>query len=141
MSMDVRAASPGDTAAWDALVARSPRGTPFHLGAWRDAVFRTFGFERLDLVAERGGEIRGVFPLALVKNPLVRPFLLSIPFAVYGGIVAETAEAERALLGAAERIAREKRAAYVEIRSRDPIDYGLPEKDLYVTFVRDLPAT
>jgi len=137
----VRAALPSDAAAWDSLVLRSPRGTPFHLGAWRDAVFRQFGFERIDLVAESGGEIRGVLPLALVKNPLIRPFLLSIPFAVYGGIVADGAEAERALLGAAEKVARERRVSYVEIRSRDPIDYGLPEKDLYVTFLRDLPAT
>lgn len=140
-ALAVRAATAGDRPAWDSLVLRSPRGTVFHLGAWREAVTRTFGFESADLVAESGGEIRGVFPLAFVRNPLVKPFLLSIPFAVYGGIVAETAEAERALLAEASRMARERRARFVEIRSRDPIDYGLPEKSLYVTFVRDLPST
>jgi FemAB-related protein (PEP-CTERM system-associated) len=137
----VRAATAADAAAIDALVLRSPRGTVFHTGAWRRAVERTFPFESLDLVAEAGGELRGFLPLAYVKNPLKRPFLVSIPFAVYGGVVAEGAEAERALLREAERLARERRAEYVEIRSRDPVDYGLPEKDLYVTFVRDLPAT
>lgn len=140
-ALAVRSATPADAAAWDDLVRRSPRGTPFHLGAWREAVSRAFGFERVDLVAESGGEIRGVFPLAFVKNRFIRPFLVSIPFAVYGGIVAESAEAERALLDAADRACRERRASFVEIRSRDPIDYGLPEKSLYVTFVRDLPAT
>jgi len=141
-TLRVRPATGADRAAWDALVLASPRGTPFHLEAWRDAVRRSFPFTSLDLVAEDGeGRLRGAFPLWEVKNPFRRRFLLSAPFAVYGGIVAEDSAAERALLAEAERLARSRGAAFVEIRSRDPVDYGFNRKDLYVTFLRDLPRS
>jgi hypothetical protein len=42
------------------------------------------------LLAERGGEIVGVLPLAQVKSRLFGHSLVSLPFCAYGGVLADT---------------------------------------------------
>ena len=49
------------------------------------------------LVVVQGSRIRGVLPLFLVKNLLLGKVLISSPFAVYGGILADSDEAREAL--------------------------------------------
>jgi FemAB-related protein (PEP-CTERM system-associated) len=129
-------------AAWDAFVRRAPTGTPFHLLAWRRAVERVFGHEPLYLVARRGEEIVGVLPLFHIRSPFVGRNLLSVPYAVYGGIVAVDDEAARALLAEASKIAHAERVGCMELRYlHEPQGDAAPSTDLYSTFLRELPAT
>ena len=65
-----------------------PDGTFFHLAEWQDVLHRAFGHRTHYLLAERGGEISGVLPLAEVKSLLFGHALVSTPFCVYGGILA-----------------------------------------------------
>ena len=124
--------------AWDDYVDRQPRGTVFHLRGWQGAVQRTFGHTDASLFAHRGGEIVGVLPLMEVPTLKGRA-LVSVPYAVYGGILADDHEIETALLGVARQRAETIGAKYIEMRSRDTNGLGLPENDLYVTFERELP--
>ncbi|HYX25440.1 MAG TPA: FemAB family XrtA/PEP-CTERM system-associated protein, partial [Thermoanaerobaculia bacterium] len=65
--------------------------------------------------------------------------LVSIPFAIGGGIAADDGETASALLEAARNLADERRVDYLELRSERPLpDSGLLAKDLYVTFRADL---
>lgn len=128
--------------AWDAFVRRAPTGTPFHLLAWRRAVERIFGHEALYLLARRGEELVGVLPLFRIRSPFVGRNLLSVPYAVYGGIVAVEDEAAAALLAEASRIAHAERVGCMELRYlHEPKGDAAPTTDLYSTFLRELPAT
>src|SRR5262245_25737040 len=134
----VRLYSPEHCATWDAYVDAHARGTVFHLSRWGRAVERTFGHSNVSLAAERDGRLAGVLPLFVVPTLKGRA-LVSVPYAVYGGILADDLETERLLLDAARNHAASVRAKYVELRARDVVQYGLPETDLYVTFERQLP--
>src|SRR5690348_5292349 len=86
-----------DRARWDAFVRSHPFGTPFHLTAWRDTLQSVFGYEPKYRIATKGGRIVGVLPLFLVDNFMTGRVLISTPFAVYGGILADSDEAHAAL--------------------------------------------
>jgi FemAB-related protein (PEP-CTERM system-associated) len=126
-------------AEWDRYVRSAPGATFFHQLNWRWLVERTFGHRAHYLTALRDGHIAGVLPLFELKSLLFGHSLVSIPFAIGGGLVADDDQAERSLLAAAKDLARELRVDYLELRSETPIDDPeLLTKNLYVTFRADL---
>ena len=108
--MDVRSLTT-ETVDWDAFVRSTPGGTPFHLMAWKRAVESTFGHRAHYLMAVRGGGLEGVLPLFEVRGLLGGRGLVSIPYAVYGGICAPAEPARAALLDAARELATRTGAA------------------------------
>ena len=126
--------------AWDDFVYRQPQGTMFHTIAWKRVVERTFGHPAFYFYAQEGDAIRGVLPLFWVKSPLSGNALVSVPFSIYGGILADSEESAAALLQAAKELAQEKGVAHVEFRHQHSNALDLPVKDLYVTFVLPLPS-
>src|SRR6266545_1140032 len=90
-----------ETGDWDDFVRASGAGTPFHLTAWRRAVEGSFPHRPHYLMATRAGAIEGVLPLFEVRGLLGGRSLVSVPYAVYGGICAATTDAREALLEAA----------------------------------------
>lgn len=141
--MTVRTATAGEGDALDAFVRGHADGTFFHLSGWRDEVRRFSGHAGEVLVVERpGAEIAGMLPLFLVRSPLLGRALVSVPWAVYGGVVADDEAAAGALIEAAKARAEEVDASYVELRhlhAGKTAASGLPASDLYVTFLKDLP--
>jgi FemAB-related protein (PEP-CTERM system-associated) len=125
-----------ETVEWDAFVRTSDEGSPFHLVAWKRAVEEAFGLRAHYLLARRAGRIEGVLPLFETRGLLGGRALISVPYAVYGGICAATRDARQALVEAAAALGRSRGAAYVELRQRRDLGLGLPTKDLYVTFTR-----
>lgn len=125
---------------WDGYLESHPEGTIFHLGAWERAVERTFGHRPVPLWALEGNRPVGVLPLYLV-NTLKGKAMVSVPYAVYGGIVADRPEIGEALLDEARRVAERHKCKYVEMRKREENDFGLPEVDLYVTFGKQIPES
>src|SRR5262249_23763157 len=101
---------------WDSFVLGQPEGTLFHSIAWKHAIERTFGFESRYLVAEQDKKITGVLPLFLTSNWIQGRALISTPFAVYGGICANSSGAREALADAACRMADNERVSYLELR-------------------------
>ncbi|HNI72337.1 MAG TPA: peptidoglycan bridge formation protein FemAB, partial [Accumulibacter sp.] len=83
--------------AWDAFVNSSPDATFFHKSGWQRVIREVFSHSTSFLYAERAGIIEGVLPLAQVKSRLFGNSLVSLPFAVYGGVAASTNEAVTAL--------------------------------------------
>lgn len=103
--------------AWDAFVASAPDATFYHQYRWRHAVRRAYGLRTWYLAAEDdGGRIRGILPLAEVPGMTGAGALVSLPYGNYGGIVAESAEAERELLAEAERRLRALGLRYLELK-------------------------
>ena len=71
--------------------------TFFHRAGWQQMIEDVFRHRTHFLYAERAERIDGVLPLAHVKSLLFGDALVSLPFAVYGGVAADTPEAAAAL--------------------------------------------
>ncbi len=135
----VRELLPGEDSRWDAFVGRHAQGTYFHLTGWRRVVQDVFHHEQHYLVVEQGRRWLGVLPLGLVKSPFLGRNLVSVPYGVYGGPLAENEEALRALLDRAAELGRELGVGYVELRQLEAASGERPASGLYVTFRKDLP--
>lgn len=139
MAIEIRPLSATEEHRWDEFVLQSPRGTPFHLTAWKKTIEEVFGYEPMYVAAFERGEIQGVLPLFLVRNLLIGKALLSTPFAVYGGAIAASDAARDALREHVEKTARELAVDYVELRNRHAEQrLGFSPVSRYVTFTQDI---
>ena len=134
----VRPASDFDAAAWDAFVQRCPDATFFHRFGWRGIIEGVFRHRSHYLVAERGGEIAGVLPLAEVKSRMFGHSLASLPFCVYGGPAANDIDTEHALIEEATRLAQSLDVEHLELRNRTSKCPAWARQDIYATFRREL---
>jgi FemAB-related protein (PEP-CTERM system-associated) len=141
-----------DRPLWDSYVLNHPSGTFFHLIGWRAVVEKTFRHKPYYLIAESNGNssnpvnssnsintsnpIVGILPLFSVKSPLFCKSLVSLPFAAYGGILADNEQVENQLFGKAKEITCSDGLDYLELRNKDRGIENLPLKELYVFFRR-----
>lgn len=124
---------------WSRYVDGHSQSTFFHTLIWRDAVKEAFDHENRYLIARRYDQVVGVLPLTLVSSRLAGVILVSVPYAVYGGPLADDEEAKNALLDAAKTMAQDVSAEWIDIRSRDVQWTDLPVVRRYVTFQKELP--
>jgi len=138
-SLVVRPLADQDAPLWDAFVEAAPDGTFFHLAGWRRVLAESFGHKTYFVLAESGGDIRGVLPLVHVKSRLFSNGLISNAFCVYGGPLAADAEALAALDRYALTLMQETGADFIEYRNRTPShpDWACKD-DLYVTFRKEI---
>lgn len=135
----VREIVPGEDARWDAFVARHPQGTFFHLTGWSRAVQEMFRHQPHHMVVEQGRKWLGVLPLFLTKSPFLGKNLVSVPYSVYGGILATDERANDALVQRAGELGKELGVGFVELRHLEERPGDNPRSNLYVTFRCDLP--
>ncbi len=133
---------------WDGYVKRTVGATFCHLSGWQRVIERTWRHRNQSLYAERGHEIVGVLPLFHVRSPLFGSMLISTPNAVYGGVVADDAEARQALLKRAQELGAELQVDFLELRNPSAAQPDAPaltdpgfqlQDQLYVSF--DHPIT
>lgn len=136
----VRELTRNDIARWDAFVMQCPDATFFHLAGWKEVIERAFGHRTYFLYAERNGNIEGVVPLAHVSSRLFGNSLASLPFCVYGGIVAITEQARESLDKASQALATQLNVDCLEYRNITAQHSDWPHKELYVTFRKPLEA-
>ncbi len=127
-------------ARWDAFVATCPEATFFHRAGWKTVLESAFGHSTHHLYVERDGEIEGLLPLAQVKSWLFGNTLSSLPFCVYGGILASNDEARSTLREAACQLARRLKVDALEMRNIHPSGENWPTKMLYATFRKEIDA-
>ncbi len=139
--MTIRELRKGEESAWDEYVGANPAATFFHLSGWRHILERTTPHRPRYLVSESNGRIGGVLPLAHVRSLLFGNSLISTPFCVYGGAVADDAGTRVALEDAAAQLARSLNVGYLELRNLTPSRENWPRKSLYVTFRRPITAS
>ena len=140
-SMTVKRLVPEDSDAirrWDAFVFQCPEATFFHRAGWQEIVSGVFRHPTYFLYAERDGVIEGVLPLAHVKSLLFGNALVSLPFAVYGGVAACNAEAAEVLEAEAQLIAGKLGVDHLELRNFEQRHADWPTQDLYVCFRKQL---
>ena len=127
-------------AEWEEFVFRHPRATFFHQLGWKRVMERTYGYEQRYFCARRGAQITGIAPAFIVSNWVMGRCLLSLPFAVYGGVCAADAESEKALVLHLEQQSCALELEYLELRNRNGgIRPGYHANPRYATFT--LPLT
>lgn len=114
--------------------------TPFHRPQWSAAVMAGTGNNSHYLLAEQGGAITGILPLTHVRSPLFGSALVSVGFAVGGGILTDDPQSALALSDAAEELARALRCPSIELRGGMLPPAWRRSQGVYAGFVRDLPA-
>jgi FemAB-related protein (PEP-CTERM system-associated) len=139
---------------WDAFVNRIPDANLFQLIAWKEAVEKVYGHKPHYMMSVEDDRICGVLPLFEVKSKLFGHSLVSVPFGVYGGIAAESADVESGLRKSAVELGNLLGVDYVELRGLphegplregdcpgDTDEASAPcwhKKSLYVTFMKDI---
>ncbi|MHB1200795.1 MAG: FemAB family XrtA/PEP-CTERM system-associated protein [Polaromonas sp.] len=139
--LTVKRLLPQDVAAakrWDDFVLACPEATFFHRAGWQKIVHEVFRHDTYFLYAEADGLIRGVLPLGHVNSWLFGNSLTSLPFAVYGGVAAVSAQAAEALELEAQKIANRLGVAHLELRNVNPRHTDWPTQDRYVTFRKEI---
>ena len=139
--LTVRRYRPSDRDRWEGFVFACQPATFFHRIGWRDVYENEFHHRTHYLLAERGSAIVGVLPLVQVKSLLFGHALVSLPFAVYGGVASTDTEAVSALHGLAVEIGRDLGADHLELRNTVAAEPDWPSQPLYVTFRKPLLAT
>jgi FemAB-related protein (PEP-CTERM system-associated) len=129
-----------DGGRWDDFVFSHPHGTPFHLTAWKRSIEETFRYRSYYVMAQdQSGRIRGVLPLFLVRNLFLHKLLISSPFAVYGGILADSAEVRTELRNYAVELGTELSVHNIELRNAYSEQCtGAPNVHRYVTFTQEV---
>lgn len=128
----------GSAQRWDEFVFASPGATFFHRAAWQGIIRDVFRHPTYFLYAEKAGEIHGVLPLAHVNSLLFGNALVALPFAVYGGVVADSEEAARLLESEAQKLAQSLGVDHLEFRNINPRHADWPTQDIYVTFRKEI---
>jgi len=131
---------PAQLRAWDHYVRAHPQATFFHLSGWARVVERVWGHRCTLLAAWRGRQLVGVLPLGEIDSLLFGHSLCSMPFAVYGGVVADDEDAAAALEQAADALARQRGVAHLEFRNLQARHTDWPRQELYVSFRKALSA-
>jgi FemAB-related protein (PEP-CTERM system-associated) len=129
----------GARTAWSAYVESAPRATLFHHPLWSEAVQAVFGHRPLHLVAKRGSSVVGLLPLMEVRSLLAGRLLVSVPYATYGGILADDEDVRDALASEAVWLARRRGARVLELRSAQATIPGFQRDERYAGFFRALP--
>lgn len=139
--LTIKHLDPEDTATaarWDHFVTDCPEASFFHRSGWQKIVRYVFGHRTHFLFAERAGIVEGVLPLAHVHSLLFGNALVSLPFAVYGGVAARSPDAAAALESEAQEIAQRLGVDHLELRNLARRHADWPYQDLYVTFRREI---
>lgn len=122
----VRVCTDADGPRWDAFLASQPLGSFYHRFAWKTINERSLGHPTFFLIAERGAEVAGVFPLVFVRSRLFGKILCSMPFVNYGGPCGVDATTVAQLLNHAKILADQHSVDYTEIRALEPLAGNLP---------------
>ena len=126
--------------AWDQFIFAHPCGTFFHRAAWQKVIAEQFGHKTYYFYAEKDGKIEAVLPTANVSSWLFGNALTSLPFAVYGGVLASQEAAGAALVREASDWAQKLGVDHLELRNMAASQMEWPRQDIYVTFRKEILA-
>jgi len=139
--MGIKAEHWNDGRSWDAYVQAKPTASQYHQWVWKSVIEETYGHSTHYLAATENGAIRGALPLVELKSWTFGHFLVSLPYFNYGGFLADSPEAEEALLSAAAELARNLGARHIELRQGACCAVSWKEVCAKVAMVVRLPKT
>ncbi|WP_232299987.1 FemAB family XrtA/PEP-CTERM system-associated protein [Colwellia sp. MT41] len=130
----IKQLTPADFEQWDHYVKKHSQGSFFHLSGWQQVISKSFNHDCYFLYIEHDGKIAGVLPLVEVNSKLFGHALISTPFCVYGGAIADTPELVRQLEQEACQLAEKLSVDYLELRYQEKQDSALLLKQAHSSF-------
>lgn len=124
---------------WDHYVKDHHQGSFFHLSQWQQVISQSFNHPCYFLYIHCNDTIVGVLPLVEVKSQLFGHALISTPFCVYGGAIADSPEHVRLLEQEACFLAEQLAVDYLELRYREQQDSTLQLKQAHSAFGCPIP--
>ncbi len=89
MSIEIKLLTQQDEKDWDYFAENHPLSRYSFLTGYKKVIEKSFDYQARYWLFKKAGEIQGIFPSFLVKGRLI-----SIPFAVYGGILIKDLNSE-----------------------------------------------
>lgn len=137
----IRPYTSADEGRWNDYVDQHIEGTIFHRTPWKNTIEQSFGHKSYYLIAEifdeKEGRIVGIFPIFRLQSFLFGDYLVSVPFAELGGPLGDDQTTLALLVEHGEKLARELKSDYLELRSRKALP-GFKVKSLYYNFSREI---
>lgn len=130
----VKKLTPATYNLWDDYVKQHSQGSFFHLSGWQQVISKSFAHDCYFLYIQLNDNILGVLPLVEVKSKLFGHALVSTPFCVYGGAIADSVEYTRQLEQEACQLAEQLGVDYLELRYKEQQDSNLLLKQAHSTF-------
>jgi FemAB-related protein (PEP-CTERM system-associated) len=122
-------------------LARTPTATLYHDPKWLPVLRQAFGRRGTYLSAIRGGDVVGVLPLVFFSHAVFGRFAVSMPFLNYGGVIADDAAVEAALLERAMAETRRAGGTHLELRHTRQHFASLTPKRHKVAMMLDLATS
>lgn len=126
--MEIKLAEP-HAPEWNTYVENHPQAGFYHLNAWREVLTRCFGHETFYLMAMDRDRVCGVLPLVHLKSRLFGSSLVSLPYFMTGGVVADSADAATALIERARALMDTTKSKLLLIRQQNSEPPGLLRED------------
>ena len=106
---------------WNDYVAGNAQATHYHQYQWRGIIERNFGQTPLYFIAENGiGKIVGVAASVHMDSRIFGSFMLSMPFLIYGGPIADNQQASHVLAKHISTVADQNHCTHTELRETHP---------------------
>ena len=106
----------------DYLAAKGHQGF-YQQAQWLRVLEQGLQHQPACLQAVEGQKLVGVLPMALVASPIFGRFLVSLPYVNSSGIVADSPEAEFALVDRAVQLADQLKVRYLELRHERAVEH------------------
>lgn len=123
---------------WDRFVVNHSAATFYHLSGWKHVIEKSFGHRTFYLMAKEKGRIQGVLPLVHLKSWLFGSIFCSMPYLNFGGLCANTVEAEKQLIEKSRQILEKCNGDYLELRHASKSNHHLPFKTHKVSMTLEL---
>ena len=145
--MEFAIAQASDVTRWDEYVNRHAHASPYHLFAWRQAIEHAYHLQSHYLMAlDDHDQITGILPIILIRPPLGKPTLCSLPYCDRGEALADSPAIVEQLISKANELRQKLKANRYEYRSTrltayDPGAQQISTKQKKVRMVLQLPET
>jgi FemAB-related protein (PEP-CTERM system-associated) len=125
---------------WDKYVLNHQGSTFYHLIGWKNVVEKSYGHKSYYLMVKEDKEIKGIFPIFLMKSLLFGKKTVSVPFAPYGGPIGDNRTIEESLIERGVDITNKNNVDYMELRNNISRDSKLVTNTNYMTIILKLDA-
>ena len=102
---------------WDNYIANHSHGTVYHTISWMRAIEKTFNLDNQYYYLFENGRVKGILPLFYVDTLFSGKKAVSIPYAVYGGVLADDDDSEKYLINYAKELVKDNNIAFLELRN------------------------
>ena len=102
---------------WNTYVEKNPAASIYHRAEWRGVIQQTYGHESFYFIARNTDKnIVGILPLIRLSSHLFGHFLVSMPYFMEGGAIADHPDIEHILIQHADHYATSRGVDHIEYR-------------------------